>query len=84
MEVGGAHVDVMGGGVVLRVVVCKVGGSGAPIDVELALENSVFEPVEVHIDGFGTFLVDGVCEDPVASFIVSAQRSGWLWVAEFL
>ena len=60
MEVCGAHIDVMGWGVVLRVIVSQIGGPWAPVDVKVALLDSVFKPIEGHVDCFGAFLFDGV------------------------
>ena len=60
MEVCGAHIDVMGWGVVLHVTVSQIGCPWVPVDVEVSLLDSVFEPVESHVNGFGAFLFDGV------------------------
>ena len=44
-----------------------------PEDVELSLGSSVLEPIELHVDGFGTFLFDGSCEDATGGNIFSFQ-----------
>ena len=49
-------------------------------DIELSLDSSVFEPIEAHVDGFGTFLFNSSCEDTTGSKIVGFQWSWWLWV----
>ena len=42
-----------------------------PEDVQLSLGGSVLEPIESHVDGFGTFLFDSSCEDATGSNIIS-------------
>ena len=42
-----------------------------PEDVELALGGAVLEPIEAHIDGFGTFLFNSACDDAMGGNIVS-------------
>ena len=57
------HNIVMGRRVVLCEVVTKVSAARFPINVKLALPGAVLDPIEAHIDGFGSFLFYcAVCE----------------------
>ena len=80
MEVGGAHVDVVSWGVVLRVLVRKVGGTRAPVDIELVLVDSVFEPIEPHGNGFGALLFSVRMPWQVA-LSVRMGEAGWGWIS---
>ena len=63
MQVGRLHDTVMGRRVVLGEIVTKVSAAGFPINEELTLPGGVLDPIEAHIDGFGSFLFYGdVCE----------------------
>ena len=52
MEVAGADFDVVLGWVMLGEVVSIVVGRCAPLDDEVALFNSIPNPVEAHVHGF--------------------------------
>ena len=60
----------MGGGMVLGEVITKVACPLAPVDCELFLSNSVADPIEAHIDGFGLALFDCVSGNPHRSAVV--------------
>jgi hypothetical protein len=49
----------------------------------LLLTDAVFDPVEVHVDGFGPFLFDGVVGKSRGGGIVGLRWRGWLWMASF-
>jgi hypothetical protein len=53
----------MGWWVVFGDVVAHVLGARAPVNLELFLIDSVFEPVESHVECFRAFLFDEGCED---------------------
>ena len=59
-------------------VVSQVDSSRCPVDVELVLFNAVVEPVEAHVDGFGSVLPDGGVDNDVGCAIVGADGSGRL------
>ena len=40
-------------------VVTKVNGARGPVDMELSLVDAVSEPVEAHVNGFGSVLFYG-------------------------
>ena len=46
------------------------------MDVELLLVDAVLEPVEAHVDGFGSVLSDSRVHDAVGSAVVC---SDWSW-----
>ena len=50
MQVSGAHQTMMGGRVVFCVVVAKFDATRFPVDKELALDFTILDPVEAHVD----------------------------------
>ena len=46
------------------------------MDVELLLVDAVAEPVEAHVDGFGSILSDSRVHDAVGSAVVCLD---WSW-----
>ena len=60
MEVDGSHFFVVGGGMVLGEVVSIIELSSFPVDCKLILFDHVLDPVESHVNGFGSFLFDCV------------------------
>ena len=68
-------------GVMLAKIIRLVGCARFPVDGELSLVNSVFEPVEPHVDGFGASLFDGVVEDPLSTLVVGDDGCSWLGMA---
>jgi hypothetical protein len=70
-EIFGSHNFVMGGWVVFGDIVCKILVAWVPmIDLKLFLLNSVFEPVETHVKGFGAFLTDKRCENSISCGVI--------------
>ncbi len=67
----------------LAQVVSLVGGARAPVDAELALLDSVLEPVEAHVNGLGTTLFDCAVHNAFCAFVVGLDGSDGLWMAEF-
>ena len=55
----------------------------APVNDKLTLACTVADPVKAHVDGFGSFLLDGVVGDARGSRVVGGHRSGRLLVSEF-
>ena len=53
------HDTVMGRRVVLGEIVTKVSAAGFPMNEKLTLPGAVLDPIEAHIDGFGSFLLYG-------------------------
>ena len=84
MEVDGPHYSVMRGRVVFGEVVAKVVVTFGPVDEELTLVDTVADPVEAHVHGFGATLGYGVIGDAGGCTIVRLDRSGALREAEFL
>jgi hypothetical protein len=76
-----AFQSVVGWRVVFGVVVGKIVCSLSPMDEELALADSVADPVEAHIHGFGSSLFDCFVADSGGTGVVGLDGSGWLWMA---
>jgi hypothetical protein len=66
-----------------RIIVSLVECSFFPIDVELALADSIAYPIETHVKGFGALLFDAVDGDTGCSAIVGKHGCCWLRVAHF-
>jgi hypothetical protein len=54
------HLLAVGWRVMLCEVICEVAVSQFPEDTELALVDSLFDPIERHVHGFGAFWFDGI------------------------
>ena len=80
-KVTGPHHAVMSGRVMFSEVVSQIVSAAAPVDKELVFGDAVFDPVEAHVNGFGTTLFDSVVGDAGSAGIVSLDGSGWLGMA---
>ena len=69
---------VMGQWMMFCEIVSKVGFASAPVDVELVLVDSVLDPVESHVHGFGSALLDGVVGYAVCDGVIGAHGGWWL------
>ena len=69
---------------VLGEVICKIVSALAPINDELALADSVCDPVEFHIYALGATLLDGAVDDTGSDGVVGLDGCGGLRVAHFL
>ena len=69
------------GRVVLGEIVTKVSTAWGPIEVVLALFDSILKPVESHVNGFGAALLDSVSENAMGNRVVSLEGCGWLGMA---
>ena len=84
VQVGRSHDTVMGRRVVLGEIVTEVSAARFPINEKLTLPGAVLDPIEAHIDGFGSFLLYGAICETFRGRVVDADWSWWLWVPEFL
>ena len=50
----------MAWGMIFGVIVTKVGASGGPVNLELTLTGAIPDTVEVHVNRFRPFLLDGI------------------------
>jgi hypothetical protein len=64
--------------------ISKIFWTGLPIDKELVLADTVFDPVKTHVDGFGYFLFDCVVCKSGHSGVVGLHGCGWSGVAKFV
>ena len=83
VKVGMARKAVMGTRVVLGELVTEVSDDGFPINEKLALPGAVLDPIEAHVDGFGSFLFDCAVGKSFSSGVVKTDLSWWLQVPEF-
>ena len=81
MQVGGSNPLVVRRGVVFGEVITFVGASRGPVEMVLALADAILEPVEAHVDGFGTALLDCVREDAMGHSVVCFEWCGGLGMA---
>ena len=65
-------------------IVTKVGAAKFPINEKLTLPGALLDPIEAHINGFGSFWLYGAICEPFRNRVVDADWSWWLWVPEFL
>ena len=65
-------------------VIGEIGWAGGPENSELALCDTVADPIESHVDGLGSDLFDGSIDDATGGGVVSCNWGSWLWVAHFL
>ena len=74
---------VMAGRMVFGVVVSFVDAARAPVDDELALFDSVADPVETHVNGAGALLLDVLIGNATGGRVIGEDGSGILWVPHF-
>ena len=84
MKASGADSPVVASGKVFGAVVPKVVPPGFPVRNELALPDPVPNPVESHVNCFGSLLFDCVVADALSAGVVRFDGSGWLGVAKKL
>ena len=84
MEMHLADNLVVGHRVVLGPVVAQVVSSFFPVDSELALADTVPDPVELHVHGLGPALFDTVIDNSICHLIVCLDVGGRLGVAQSL
>jgi hypothetical protein len=77
----GSHQAVVGGWKVLGEIIGKVFWAGSPVDDELSLLYTVFDPVETHVDGFGATLANAIIGDAGGARVIGLNGGGWLRVA---
>ena len=71
------------GRVMLGEVISQIVTAFAPVDVELALDRTVLEPIKAHVDVFGAALFDGVIDDSGGTTVVNLEGCRWLRMAHF-
>jgi hypothetical protein len=73
----------MRSGMMFSKIIGLVKSAGFPIDMELALADTVANPVETHIDGFGALLFDSIVGNASGGAVVCYNGCGRLGMAEF-
>ena len=85
MEVDGTHMYMMGGRMALCEVVTKVVFPWLPINTDVPLVDSVRDPMEAHVHGFGVLEFCGAVGKATGGGIVGGDACGSrLCVANFL
>ena len=64
-------------------IVAQVCDAGLPVDEELTLDCAVAYPIQVYVDCFRSFLLDGVVGKAVCGGVVDLDWRGGLWVTQF-
>ena len=82
-ETHGTHLNVMGCGVALCVVVAAVVLSSIPADDEVSLFGTVSYPVKSHVEGFGASLLHHLVDNAFGCAVVCGDDCWWLGVAHF-
>jgi hypothetical protein len=70
--------------VVLADIVGLVQAAFLPVYDKLLVVDTVADPVKLHGNGFGLFLLDGVIGDAGRRVVVCVNWGWWLWVPNFL
>jgi hypothetical protein len=81
-EIAVAHAAMVRGRMMLGEVIGQVIATAAPVYQELALLDTVFDPIEAHIHGLGAFVLDGVIGNAGSTGIVGLDRRWWLLMAK--
>ena len=84
VQVGRSHDTVMGRRVVLGEIVTEVSADRFQINEKLTLRGAVLDPIEAHIDGFGSFLLYGAVCETLRGRVLVADWSWWLRVPYLL
>jgi hypothetical protein len=82
-QLGGADLLMVGVAVMFGEVIGLIETAFLPVDDKLALASMAANPIKLHADCFGSFLLDGVVGNARSSSVVSCNWSWWLWMAEF-
>ena len=83
MYVYGSYLFVMDGGMVFCVVIPVVSAAWGPVDMEVALADTVANPIEAHVDGFGAALFDCVVGYAFGGAVVGGEDCGRLGPSHF-
>jgi hypothetical protein len=74
----------MCGRMMLGEIVCQICEAGSPVNNKLFLLDAVFNPVETHVNGFRTSLLDGFVGNSGGTSVIGLNRGRWLNVAKFV
>ena len=83
MQVDGTMLAVVGGAVMFGEVIGSIIFSLAPVNDELVLFDSVTDPIETLVDGFGSTLFYSVVGDSSGSAVICLDDSWGLGVSHF-
>jgi hypothetical protein len=74
----------MGGRLMLGEIVGQIREAGLPVNDKLFLLDAVFNPVETHVNGFRTALLDGFVGNTRGTGVIGLDGCRWLSVAKFV
>lgn len=83
MQVRGAYLLMVGSGVMFGMIITEIIGTWSPVDKEVALANTILNPVKTHVHGFGLALADSAVGDSGGSRVIGLDRGGRLGMAHF-
>ena len=83
MQVDGTMLSVVGGAVMFGEVIGSIIFSSAPVNNKLVLFYSVTDPIETHVDGFGSTLFYSVVGDSSGGAVIGLDDSWGLGVSHF-
>ena len=76
MQIVGPHLSVMRSRMMFRELIRTVQNTLLPIDMELALPDTIANPIKRHVHGFGPFLFYSVVGDTTCRAVV---HDNWCW-----
>jgi hypothetical protein len=65
-------------------IVGQIREAGSPVNNKLFLFDAVLNPVETHVNGFRTSLLDGFVGYSGGTGVIGLDRRRWLCVAQFV
>ncbi len=80
-EIARAHEAMMGRGMMLGEVVGKIVGPTAPINEKIPIIDTIVDPIEMHVHGYGASLFDCIIDYTSGTSIVSLDGCWRLRVA---
>ena len=83
MQICRAHATVVRWGVMLCKIVREIFSSFSPVNVELSLAFTILQPIETHVDGFGTSLFHSVVGNAGGTIVVDLDWCGGLGMSHF-
>ncbi len=64
-------------------IVSIVFAASAPVDKEFSISNAIANPIEAHVDGFGSTLLDSAISNARGTGIIGLDGGCRLWMAHF-
>jgi len=84
VQIGWTDTLMMGGRMVHDKIISTVIAAWLPEDVKLALADMIPDPIKVHVDGLGSFLLYSVIGNTIGHTIIHLEQCGRLQMAKFI